>query len=158
MWPYLLAGGATLLGMQAGKRAGQAETDAGAADMTNALVSGSFQEKGISAKRDQVFSRMRARAAASGVEMTGSPLEVLMHAAGQAERDLTISRLTTERNVNMAQARIESGAAIEQGAITKGLFELGALGMDYAKTSGLGYKTPTEPRFTDEELRQYGWD
>jgi len=158
MWPYLLAGGATLLEMQAGRAAGQAEIDAGSADMTSALVSGSFREKGISEKRDRVLSSMRARAGASGVELTGSPLEVLMHAAGQAERDLIISRLTTDRNVNTAQARIRSGAAKEQGALTEGIFKLGALGVDYAKQSGTGYKSPSEPRFTDEELRQYGWD
>lgn len=139
MWPYVLAAGSTLLGMQAGRRAGKAEIAAGQEDMTSALVSGHFRDERIAEKRDRTLSSMRARAGASGVEMVGSPLEVLMHAAGQAERDLAIAQMITDRGVNAARARISSGAAAKEGATTSGILSLGALGLDlYA-----GYKKPS---------------
>jgi len=154
MWPFLLAAASTLMSAQDAKEAGAANSAAGEADLTSALVSGHFQEQGITEKRDRILSKMRARAGASGVELTGSPLEVLMHAAGQAERDLIISRLTTERNTNAAQARIRSGAAQEKGAMGEGLFKIGK---DYV-TGYKGSTGATGERFTDEELQQYGWD
>ncbi len=156
MWPYVLAGGATLLDMQAGRKAGAAEERAGAADLTSALVAGSFRTKRISEKRDRVLSSMRARAGASGVEMAGSPLEVLMNAAGQAERDLIASRYATEAEVAAARERLRAGGVKKDAATVGGLFGLGALAMGFAKDIGTGYKSPS--RFTDEDLMTYGWD
>jgi hypothetical protein len=158
MWPYLLAGGATLLGMQAGRQAGEAEMEAGAEDLTSALVAGSFRERGLNEKRDRTLSRIRARAGASGVEMAGSALEVFTNAAGQAARDLIVSKIATEREVTAARARIRGGSSKKQGAITGGLLELGALGLDYARTSKLAYKPPKETRFSDADLQIYGQD
>ncbi|OGQ00037.1 MAG: hypothetical protein A2Z40_03215 [Deltaproteobacteria bacterium RBG_19FT_COMBO_60_16] len=158
MWPYLLAAGSTLLGMQAGRRAGEAEVGAGSEDLTSALVAGSFRDRGLSEKRDRALSRIRARTGASGVELAGSALEVFTNAAGQAARDLIVSRIATEREVAVARERIRGGAARAQGAVTGGLLELGALGLDYAKTSGLRYKAPKTTRFSDSDLQIYGWD
>jgi len=160
MLPYLLAAGSTLLSAQAGAKAGENVMEAGVGDYEDAALAGHFKEKGLREKWSRSSGTMRARTAASGVEMAGSPLEVLMHSAGQAERDLVIARHMTKRNLEAADARIERGAAGKQMAITSGLWKLGALGMDaYGDMAG-GYKPPGKKGFdlTDEEMRQYGWD
>lgn len=155
MWPYLLAGGATLLSMNANRKAAGAEIDAGSADLSSALLSGHFREKGIREKRDRVLGAMRARAAASGVEMAGSPLEVLLSSAAQAERDLVISRHITERNADAARARISSGVAAKKQAGAAGLLRLGALGFAAGKDFKAGYQPPGGP---DDWIKEYGWD
>jgi hypothetical protein len=155
MWPFILSAASTLMSAQSEREAGEAEREAGAADLTSALVSGHFRDEAITEKRNKVLSSMRARAVASGVEMSGSPLEVLMHAAGQAERDLIISRLTTQRNKITSQARGRRGAAQEKGAVGEGLLKVG-------KQYVTGYKGSSTDtggeRFTDDELKIYGWD
>ncbi len=143
MWPYLLAGASTLLGMQANRRAGKYEVEAGSQDMTDALLSGHFREEAISEKRDRILSSTRARAAASGVEMTGSPLEVLLESSKQAQRDLFISRYTTERNVNKARTRITRGADAEASGPLEGLLSFGKEFFDIQAREAAAYKKPT---------------
>lgn len=142
IFPYVLAGGATLLGMQAGRAAGKSEIEAGKADLEAAMTSGFFRERGIREKRDRTLSSMRARAGASGVAVSGSALEVFQDAAAQAERDLIVTRIAARTDAARARARIAGGAARQQQSFSEGIFTLGSLGFDYAKSVGTGYKAP----------------
>jgi hypothetical protein len=134
--------------MQAGRRAGQAEMEAGAEDLTSALVAGSFRDRGLSERRDRVLSRMRARTGASGVAMEGSALEVLTNAAGQAARDLIVSRMATEQEVAAARTRIRSGSNKKQGAVIGGLLEFGASALKIKQFEDQRYK----PERRDEDF------
>lgn len=141
-FPYVLAAGATLLGMQAGRAAGRSEIEGGKADLEAAITSQFFRERGITEKRDRTLSTMRARAGRSGVAIAGSALEVFQDAASQAERDLIVTRMAARADAARARARIAGGAAMQQQAFSEGLFTLGSLGFDYAKSVGKGYKPP----------------
>lgn len=152
MLPYVLAGGATLLNMNANRKAGAAEMEAGAADLSDAYLSGHFRDKSIREKRDQVLGRTRARAAASGVEMAGSPLEVLLESAAQAERDLVISRHITRRNADTARARIQSGSSAKSQAGAAGMLRLGALGFAAGKDFKAGYQPGGADWFDPEDV------
>jgi len=152
MWPYVLAGGATLLNMESSRKAASAEIGAGSADLASALLSGHFRDKGIQEKRDRALGKIRARTAASGVEMAGSPLEVLLESSAQAERDLIISRHITERNAEASRARIRSGVAAKRQAASAGLLKLGALGFVAGKDFKAGYQPPGDDWFDPEDV------
>jgi hypothetical protein len=158
MWPYVFAAASTLLSMNAKAKAGEAEAEAGAQDLMDSALSGHFREKGISEKRDRVLSSMRARAGTSGVEISGSPLEVLMHAAGQAERDLFIAKHVSQRTSGSARRRMAGGERTQSDAYLQGGLGLASTAVAAGKDYQGGYKASTEPRFTDDELKIYGWD
>jgi hypothetical protein len=160
MLPYLLAAGSTLLSMNAKARSGEAEAEAGAADLMDSALSGHFREKGVIEKRDRALSRIRARAGASGVELAGSALEVLMNSASQAERDLFIARHVSQRASEAAGRRMDRGESMQKDAYLEGTLGLASTAVSAGKDYAGGYKAPGKKGFdlTDEEMQQYGWD
>ena len=142
MLPFLLAAGATLLGAQAGAKAGENAMEAGVADYEDAALAGHFKEKGLREKWSRASGTMRARTAASGVAMEGSALEVLANSAGQAARDLVLARHMTKRNLEAADDRIEGGAAAKQMAWTGALWKIGSTAVGAYGDMAKGYKPP----------------
>ena len=157
MYQFLLAAASTLLNMEAEKKAGEAEQAAGIEDYSDAALSGHFREKGVSEKRDRILSKIRSRAAASGVDMSGSPLEVLAHSAGQAERDLFIARHITDRNLDNARSRMTGGAAAKGDAALEGVLGLATAGVKAKKRSVGGY-VPSDGVAEEDWMKEYGND
>jgi hypothetical protein len=155
MWPLIIAAGSTLLDMYSKKKAGEKEAAAGAEDLTDAALSGHFREKGVSEKRSRTLGTMRARTAASGVDMSGSSLQVLMNSASQAARDLYIARHIAGRNMDSATDRIDKGNAAQTSAVTSGLIGLGKVVITGAKDASARYKPPIQG---ESWMKEYGND
>ena len=140
MWPLIIAAGSTLLSAYSKKKAGEAEEKAGAEDLTDSALSGHFREKSVAEKGRRTLGTMRARTGASGVDMSGSSLQVLMDSAGQAARDLYIARHIIGRNTDAAKARMDRGSSAQSDAIAGGLVGLGTIAATGAKDSAVRYK------------------
>lgn len=161
MWPLILMAASTLLSAETKKKAGKAEEEAGLRDYVDASLSGHFRESGISEKRDRVLSSMRARAAASGVEMAGSPLEVLANSASQSARDLFIARHITQRTTEAATRRREGGAQMQQSAYLEAALGVASAYMGAGTTAAGGYKPPSRDSggVTEQDwMKEYGND
>lgn len=154
MLPLLLAAGSTLLTAKQGIDEGNDLAKAGAADMAEALFSSHTRKKRVTEHRERTLGTIRSRVGASGVELVGSPLEVLLTSAAQAERDLIISRRIGQNAYTAAQTKLNAGANRSRDALIGGMLNLGSAGVKAGKSNigsygGLDYGGPERSSDTE---------
>ena len=109
-------------------------------------AAGKIEQYQMGEREESLRSTQTALYAKAGVKLSGSPLEVMLHSATEAEFDKMIAQYNTE--LKAQQLRYAGALAANEGEFKMGMTLLGGA-LKFADYVG---KVPTTPKGTEDEL------
>ena len=110
-------------------RAGSANEDIANVAAKQRLISGKVEVSQIRRQGAQVTGKQRAITAASGLASSGTPMEIMLDSANQAELEVELAKRSAKIEANAIRSRGALAAQKARRGIAKGIEELGTLAL-----------------------------